>query len=176
MSINGKSKRLTGNFSQVGNTVLRDKKLSLRAKGLYSLIQSYITIDGFKLNKQMLNNQSKEGREAFNKAWKELIDSGYLVITRNRIKGGKFAYDYELTGTPDTKTWYQGYLQSKHWKEFRLIALKHHGDKCCKCGGDYKISVHHLNYDNVGNESVDDVIVVCDNCHKEIHGIKAGKA
>ena len=38
-------------FSQVSNEALRDENLSLKAKGLYALIQSYITIENFILYK-----------------------------------------------------------------------------------------------------------------------------
>ena len=44
---NGAFKRKKINFTQVSNIALRDKKLSLKAKGLYSLIQSFITIENF---------------------------------------------------------------------------------------------------------------------------------
>ena len=31
--------------------------------------------------------------------------------------------------------------------------------------------MHHLNYDNVGHETADDLICVCARCHMELHGI-----
>lgn len=83
-------------FSQVSNQALRDKTLSLRAKGLYALIQSYITIPDFVLYKQTLINMGVEGREAFESAWKELKKRGYLVQKRGKNSEGKFVYEYEL--------------------------------------------------------------------------------
>jgi hypothetical protein len=100
MSKNGKFKQKKNKFSQVSNVAIRDKNLSLRAKGLYSLIQSYITIEGFTLYKKMLNNQSIEGRDSFNKAWKELKDNGYLIVTESRFNGS-FCYEYELVDEPE---------------------------------------------------------------------------
>ena len=47
-------------FTQVSNIALRDKNLSLKAKGLLSLIESYINIDNFTLYKQFLLNQSTD--------------------------------------------------------------------------------------------------------------------
>lgn len=38
-------------FSQVSNVALRDSRLSLKAKGLYSLIESYITMENYVLYK-----------------------------------------------------------------------------------------------------------------------------
>lgn len=83
-------------FSQVSNQALRDKTLSLRAKGLYALIQSYITIPDFILYKQTLINMSIEGKDAFESAWKELKKRGYLVQIRGKNAEGKFVYEYEL--------------------------------------------------------------------------------
>lgn len=90
-------------FSQVSNSALRDKGLSLKAKGLYALIQSYITIEGFTLYKSMLMKECRESKTAFDSAWKELIDSGYLMRHKVRAEGGMFCYEYELLDTKEVK-------------------------------------------------------------------------
>lgn len=86
-------------FSQVSNTALRDKKLSLKAKGLYSLIQSYITIEGFILYKNTLKKDCAEGDTAFESAWLELKKAGYLVQYKHQNGNGVFIYEYELLDT-----------------------------------------------------------------------------
>ena len=83
-------------FSQISNHVIRDNELSLKAKGLYSLIQSYITIEDFILYKNTLKRQCKEGETSFENAWKELKVRGYLVQYRYRGKSGSFYYEYDL--------------------------------------------------------------------------------
>jgi len=83
-------------FSQISNHVIRDNELSLKAKGLYSLIQSYITIEDFILYKNTLKRQCKEGETSFENAWKELKARGYLVQYRYRGKNGSFYYEYDL--------------------------------------------------------------------------------
>lgn len=83
-------------FSQVSNSALRDNTLSLKAKGLYALIQSYITIEGFTLYKNTLINACKESDTAFENAWNELKDAGYLKQDKFRNKAGHFVYEYEL--------------------------------------------------------------------------------
>ena len=45
------------------NSVVRDKTLSLKAKGLYTLIQSYITLEDFTLSKSFLKTQCLEGEK-----------------------------------------------------------------------------------------------------------------
>lgn len=90
-------------FSQVSNQALRDKTLSLKAKGLYALIQSYITIPDFVLYKQTLINMSIEGKDSFEGAWKELKKRGYLVQIKHKNAEGKFFYEYELLDFIDEK-------------------------------------------------------------------------
>lgn len=65
-----------------------DTNISLRAKGLYYFIKSYSFLNGFKVTKEFLKSKSIEGDRAFDRAWKELKDSGYLKVNRNSGKGG----------------------------------------------------------------------------------------
>lgn len=93
-------------FSQVSNFALRDEKLSLKAKGLYSLIQSYITIEGFTLYKNTLKKDCSEGSTAFENAWNELKKVGYLKQFRSKTPEGYFTYEYDLIDivhTPETR-------------------------------------------------------------------------
>lgn len=93
------------NFAAVSNTALQDSRLSLRAKGLYALIQSYINIPNYDLYKSYLQKSSIEGTRAFDSAWNELKESGYLK--QYRIPGsdrGRFEYEYDLLDIPDTTT------------------------------------------------------------------------
>jgi len=83
-------------------------------------------------------------------------------------------YGLKTKESDKNKAEYKKYLKSEHWQSFRKEAIEHHGSFCSLCGGKEKISVHHLTYKNRGHENLDDVVVLCDSCHKEIHGIKAG--
>lgn len=65
---------------------------------------------------------------------------------------------------------YQIYLKSKHWRERRLQAIKDVGSACQICGSEVELQVHHLNYDNLGHEEDNDLIVACEVCHKKHHG------
>lgn len=65
---------------------------------------------------------------------------------------------------------YEEYLQSEAWKVKRKNLIKTLGDKCFYCGSKKNINVHHKNYNNVGFETTNNVIIVCSKCHKEIHG------
>lgn len=89
-------------FSQVSNEALRDSNLSLKAKGLYALIQSYVTIENFVLYKSTLKKDCKEGEKAFEASWKELKDRGYLVQYKMRNEKGSFYYEYDLLDVSQT--------------------------------------------------------------------------
>lgn len=88
-------------YAQVSNVALRDEALSLKAKGLLALIESYITLENFTLYKQFLINKSTDGETSFRGAWKELKDRGYLI--QYKLKDPvtkKFYYEYELCDNP----------------------------------------------------------------------------
>jgi len=97
---NGRFRKRKIFFTQVSNVALRDTNLSLKAKGLYSLIQSYITIEDFTLYKSTLKKQCTEGESAFESTWKELKKFGYLIQYKIQDEKGKFFYEYELLEEP----------------------------------------------------------------------------
>lgn len=92
-------------FVPISQVVAKDKEISLKAKGLYLLIQSYITIPNFKLYKSYLMSVCVEGQCSFDSAWNELKEKGYLKIYKIAKSDSKgFYYEYELLdiAEPDT--------------------------------------------------------------------------
>lgn len=66
---------------------------------------------------------------------------------------------------------YQQYLHTNHWKETRKVAVERAGHKCQLCGKNNKLlNVHHNSYDNLWNETEQDLIVLCHTCHSKFHG------
>lgn len=97
---NGAFRKKKVYFSQVSNTALRDKNLSLKAKGLYALITSYITLEDFTLYKDYLMSLSTDKKDGFNRVWDELKSNGYLVQYSLRNENGQYVYEYELLDEP----------------------------------------------------------------------------
>jgi 5-methylcytosine-specific restriction endonuclease McrA len=64
---------------------------------------------------------------------------------------------------------YERYLRSEHWREFRKLALEHYGNKCAVCGSTKNLNVHHLDYSSFGEEHFEDVQVLCKSCHLDEH-------
>lgn len=82
---------------------------------------------------------------------------------------------YYCPDTKETCIGYKNYLQTEHWKNFRLSVISSR-KKCQCCGTDDGIMhVHHLSYKNVGKEKSGDVALLCNNCHEHIHKIKSGE-
>lgn len=68
------------------------------------------------------------------------------------------------------RLWYsQVYLRSDHWQEIRAKALASSNFCCQGCSATKKLQVHHLTYNTLGSETVDDLMVLCDSCHSLSH-------
>jgi len=65
---------------------------------------------------------------------------------------------------------YRAYMKSKEWDEFKIRVKKIRGNKCEKCNSNkFILDVHHLTYERLGNEWVEDVQVLCRPCHRAQH-------
>ncbi len=64
---------------------------------------------------------------------------------------------------------YIKYLESEHWQGVRARALNRADDACQECGSEVDLHVHHLNYENIGNEKDTDLVVICEVCHIKHH-------
>ena len=64
---------------------------------------------------------------------------------------------------------YRRYIASKEWRWIRKQLLAILGERCSECGSQFRIEVHHANYDNLGKETIHDVDVLCHTCHENWH-------
>ena len=72
------------------------------------------------------------------------------------------------------RDWYQKtYLKDSNWRKRRSEAIGRARATCQVCGKAMStgIHVHHNNYDSLGHESAEDVIVLCARCHAGRHGM-----
>lgn len=74
--------------------------------------------------------------------------------------------------TQEEKENYEAYLKSFHWHFMIRLKRESVGNKCEKCESSHNLQVHHLTYDRIGHERLDDLQVLCEYHHKEIHGIE----
>lgn len=91
----------TNNYTVMSNYHLREREMSLKAKGLLSLMLSLpndwdYTIEG-------LVTICKENETAVKSTLKELKDFGYLEILKVQNKKGQFEYEYNIYEKPQSK-------------------------------------------------------------------------
>ena len=100
----GKIRKKRTYYAQVSNVALRDETMSLKAKGLLALIESYLSLDNFVLYKDFLMSKSLDGETAFRGAWKELKEHGYLIQYKLKDNETKhFYYEYEICDNPQVE-------------------------------------------------------------------------
>ena len=89
------------NYSVINNTVLRDERLSWRARGVaaYLLTQP----DNWTINSDNIWSKGTEGRDAVRSALKELEKTGYLKRTKLQDENGKFSTVLTLYEIPTTE-------------------------------------------------------------------------
>ena len=89
------------------------------------------------------------------------------IITEN--------YYIQAQNIPNTRKFsrnaYNTHLKSRKWKLLRQQRLEKDNYKCVVCDYTDSLQMHHLNYENFGNETIEDIITLCEICHKDAHTI-----
>jgi hypothetical protein len=67
---------------------------------------------------------------------------------------------------------YEDFLQTQYWKIITAYMKNKAGD-ICKCGSNANLNTHHKTYEHHGYEIeyLDDLVVLCGDCHNKEHGI-----
>lgn len=71
---------------------------------------------------------------------------------------------------------YQEYLKSDEWRERRGRRLQLSDGKCEVCGSVKGLEVHHITYDRIFNEHMEDLMVVCYRHHRTAHNLRKRQA
>ncbi len=64
---------------------------------------------------------------------------------------------------------YKKYMKSTAWFKRRVAYFKIHKKECVACFSKSRIVLHHINYQRLGEELDSDLIVLCWDCHNELH-------
>lgn len=64
------------------------------------------------------------------------------------------------------------YLKSEDWKSFRkeVLQKQYHTCRLCRSKG-FALDVHHLKYKRLWDATVQDVKVLCRDCHNKVHAL-----
>ena len=95
-----RNKRIS-NFSTMSNDHFQERDMSLKAKGLLSLMLSLPS--NWTFSEVGLTKLSKDGRDSVRSALKELEDFGYLVRTQQRHNGAFSSTVYDIYETPKNR-------------------------------------------------------------------------
>lgn len=73
---------------------------------------------------------------------------------------------------------YREYLSGDHWRDVRrrYWASKLAKKGCCAgCGATSILNLHHRTYKRIGEERLTDLILVCRDCHVDVHHLEASQ-
>jgi hypothetical protein len=64
---------------------------------------------------------------------------------------------------------YEAYLRSKAWHRLRWQVLARDEYRCSQCGSTGILHVHHLTYERFRKERLEDLLTLCESCHRAVH-------
>ena len=111
--------------------------------------------------------------------WEEGIDYASLEkVNINDLNEAKYSYDRKVTEQyraaykERKEKWFQAYneyLASERWREKRRAVIERESNLCQGCKKRGIENVHHLTYDNVGDELLYQLVGLCYPCHEKVH-------
>ena len=66
---------------------------------------------------------------------------------------------------------YHDYIVSPEWHERVTYYKELAGWRCQDCGSASRLTGHHRHYLNIGNEPIEDIEILCWNCHQLRHAL-----
>ena len=87
---------------------------------------------------------------------------------RNKLRGRKLS-PFTYWQSQSHKSNYRRYLKSLDWYLIRQKMLKICEYECELCESKKKLEVHHMTYDNLFEERLSDLMVLCEECHADQH-------
>ncbi len=61
------------------------------------------------------------------------------------------------------------YLSSPQWFNLKQSRLSVADNVCEHCGSSMSLECHHITYENLGDENINDLAILCFDCHTELH-------
>jgi len=70
---------------------------------------------------------------------------------------------------------YQRHIRSVKWQKLKRRVRASRPSYCEACfATDVPLQTHHLTYDRLGCELPEDVMLLCEKCHRHVHGERLG--
>ena len=150
----------TDNYTVMSNEHLRDKRLSLKAKGLMSEMLSLP--DDWDYSVAGLARINKESASAIETALKELKEAGYLVVTKltpDRTESGRFEYEYDLYERPQKQ---EGEKQGVEKQGVEILPLEIQGVENRPQINTKELNTEKQNKEEINKESLEEVLLSVD--------------
>ena len=96
-------------FTVIKNTMLKDPKLSAKAKGILCYIMCLPP--DWVLYVSELKKHFTDGRDSITSGINELIKAGYMTKTECRDEQGRYVYDYRAYELSQIDGWYENPLR-----------------------------------------------------------------
>lgn len=64
---------------------------------------------------------------------------------------------------------YHAYLNTEQWHRLKRQRILFDRLQCAMCGTAKNLQVHHITYERLGREELDDLITLCKECHAKVH-------
>ena len=61
-------------------------------------------------------------------------------------------------------------LETPEFQELQMQVFKRDNYQCQRCGTAKNLVTHHLTYERRGHEKLSDLVTLCKECHKIVHG------
>ena len=94
---------------------------------------------------------------------------GNRALSHRNLDGKDYQQALKVMDQPIT---YYEYIHSELWRSRASAYKLRVGYRCEHCGSIARLQCHHLNYSRLGNETDEDLIALCESCHKKIHNLK----
>lgn len=77
----------------------------------------------------------------------------------------------KLTRQQERQHKYEAYIQSGRWERRKAEYYFLHEKVCWRCGVTSNIHLHHHTYVRLGNELNEDLVPLCQDCHRRVHDL-----
>ena len=147
------------NYTVMSNHHLREKEMSLKAKGLLSLMLSLPKDWDYSING--LVAISKENETSINSALKELKEFGYLKVTKVlpcKANNGKFNYIYDIFEKPIKKS------QALENQEVEIQGVENLGVEIQALENQGQLNTNN----KIKNNKIKNNNIICSNAKKEM--------
>jgi hypothetical protein len=112
-------------------------------------------------DKILKNFREERPREIWEQTCEEVYDEEIEIVGGSNLDKAVRKFGYKNYGD---------YLSSGKWGKFKQKYKESGRPQHCIYCNSTKYHLHHVTYENICREKLDDVIPLCSSCHKKEHG------